>query len=67
MKDLLRFRFENAPWEPPWWTALIVGYAVLGFDGQMYLSSEGQDYLDHLANEAAEVPIGHHEAEIVSA
>ncbi len=61
MKALLRFLFENSPWEPSW-TALIVGYAVLGFDGQMYLSSEGQDYLDHLPSEAASTPNGHQKA-----
>ena len=45
MKAFARFLFENSPWEPSW-TALIVGYAVLGLDGQMYLSLAGEEYLE---------------------
>ncbi len=45
MKSFVRCLFENSPWEPSW-TALLVGYAVLGFDGQMYLTNAGEEYLD---------------------
>ncbi len=48
MKALMRFLFENSPWEPSW-TALIVGYAILGFDGQMYLTDAGEEYLAEAA------------------
>ncbi len=45
MKAFAKFLFENSPWEPSW-TALIVGYAVLGFDGRMYLTADGEAYLE---------------------
>ncbi len=44
MKVIMRFLFEISPW-PPTWTALSVGYATLGFDGQMYLTEAGEEYL----------------------
>ncbi len=48
MKTFARFLFENLPGEPSW-TALICGYAVLAWwDGRMYLTAEGQEYLDHV-------------------
>ncbi len=46
MKAFTRFLFENSPFEPSW-TALICGYAVLGWwDGRMYLTDAGEEYLE---------------------
>lgn len=47
MKAFIRFVFENSILDPAW-TALVCGYAVVGFDGQLYLSQAGQDYLEEI-------------------
>ena len=45
MKVVARFIFESSPWNP-FWSAWLAGYAVIGPDGQIYLTSAGQEYLD---------------------
>jgi hypothetical protein len=45
MNIIARILFETSPWSPTL-TALAVGYAVIGWDGQIYLSAAGQEYLD---------------------
>jgi hypothetical protein len=47
MKSLTRFLFECSPWGP-FWTALAVGYAVVGPDGIVYLTDAGAKYLEGL-------------------
>ena len=40
----LLFEMISPSWGPMW-SALAVGYAVIGFDGQVYLTDAGADYL----------------------
>ena len=40
-----RFLFEHSPWDS-FWSAWFVGYCIVGTDGQVYLTDEGQEYLD---------------------
>ena len=40
----LLFDMISPSWGPMW-SALAVGYAVIGFDGQVYLTDAGADYL----------------------
>lgn len=45
MKALARFLFENSPLTP-FWTALACGFAEIGFDGRVYLTRSGVEYLE---------------------
>ena len=40
-----RFIFENSPWGPLF-SALAAGFAEYGFDGQVYLTRSGAEYLE---------------------
>jgi hypothetical protein len=40
----LLFEMISPSWGPMW-SALAVGYAVIGLDGQVYLTAAGADYL----------------------
>ena len=40
----LLFEMISPSWGPMW-SALVVGYAVIGLDGQVYLTDAGADYL----------------------
>ena len=45
MKSLARLLFESSPWSP-FWSAWSVGFVVVGSDGQFYLTSSGEEYLE---------------------
>lgn len=45
MKAFARFLFENSPLTP-FWSALACGFAEIGFDGRVYLTAAGQQYLE---------------------
>lgn len=47
MKALARLLFELSPLTP-FWTALACGFAEIGFDGRVYLTKRGADYLEEL-------------------
>lgn len=42
-----RFIFETSPFDPLT-TALFAGFAVMGFDGVVYLTEAGAEYLESL-------------------
>lgn len=48
MKSLARFLFENSPLDP-FWSAWFAGFCVVGMDGIVYLTTEGQRYLDEVS------------------
>jgi hypothetical protein len=48
MKILVRFLFENSPFDA-FWASWLAGFCVIGMDGQVYLSDAGQEYLDGAA------------------
>jgi endonuclease YncB( thermonuclease family) len=52
MKTMARWLYEASPWGP-FLSAWVVGYVVVGADGQVYLTEAGQDYLDSLDDAAA--------------
>lgn len=33
----------------PHWSALLAGFAVIGFDGQLYLTPLGEEYLERVS------------------
>lgn len=45
MKAIARFLFEFSPLTP-FWSAIAVGFAEIGFDGRVYLTRSGQEYLE---------------------
>jgi hypothetical protein len=45
MIALARLIFESCPFGPEW-SALLAGFAVIGPDGQMYLTPMGEIYLE---------------------
>ena len=47
MKSLTRFLFETSPFNE-FWSAWLAGYAVIGADGQVYLTAAGKEYLETL-------------------
>jgi hypothetical protein len=51
-KHLARFLFENSPW-PPFLSAWLVGFCEVAFDGQLYLTASGEQYLDAQLGELA--------------
>lgn len=48
MKTMARWLYEASPWGP-FLSAWVVGYVVVGPDGQIYLSETGAAYLESLA------------------
>jgi hypothetical protein len=44
MSILTAFLFEHSPWSP-FWSALLSGYAEVGWDGRVYLTAAGEEYL----------------------
>ena len=47
MTDILRILYEASPFGP-FWSAYLVGYIVVGVDGQIYITDEGSDYLERV-------------------
>lgn len=47
MNALAAIIFETCPFGPAW-AALLAGFAVIGPDGQMYLTPAGENYLESL-------------------
>lgn len=47
MNTLARVIFETCPFGPAY-SALLAGFAAIGFDGQMYLTKAGAAYLESL-------------------
>jgi hypothetical protein len=45
---LRRLLFESSPWGP-FWSAILVGFAAVGFDGRVYLTDAGSAYLESVA------------------
>jgi hypothetical protein len=45
MKALQRLLFENSPYSE-FWSAWLVGFCVVGGDGQVYLTDAGSEYLE---------------------
>lgn len=45
---LARFIFESCMLGPAW-GALLAGFAVIGMDGQMYLTPAGETYLESVS------------------
>lgn len=48
MKTMARWLYESSPWGP-FVSAWVVGYVVVGGDGQVYLTAAGTEYLESLA------------------
>ena len=48
MSILTAFLFEHSLLSP-FWSALLSGYAEVGWDGRVYITASGQDYLDSLS------------------
>jgi hypothetical protein len=47
MNQIAKFLFENSPFDAfvsAWW----VGFCVVGFDGMVYRTEAGQDYLESI-------------------
>jgi hypothetical protein len=49
MNALSAFLFENSPYNP-FLSAWLVGFCEFGFDGQVYRTLAGDEYLDGLAS-----------------
>jgi hypothetical protein len=49
MNALSAFLFESSPY-PPFLSAWLVGFCEVGFDGQVYRTLAGDEYLDGLAS-----------------
>jgi hypothetical protein len=47
MTILTAFLFEHSPWSP-FLTALLSGYAEVGWDGVIYITAAGEEYLESL-------------------
>jgi hypothetical protein len=47
-KFVARFLYEHSPYNE-FWSAWLVGFCIVGNDGQVYLTDEGQDYLGGVA------------------
>lgn len=45
MKAFARFLFETSPFNE-FWSAVLVGFAEIGFDGRVYLTRSGAEYLE---------------------
>ncbi len=45
------FIYENLAHLGPYWSAIFAGFAVMGLDGQFYLTSAGEEYLASIGSE----------------
>ena len=51
-KALATFLFESSPFDP-FLSAWLVGFCIVGADGQVYLTEAGEEYLDCCADQFA--------------
>lgn len=40
--------FEQTDFLPPLWSALLAGFATVGWDGRVWLTQAGEEYLEQL-------------------